>query len=961
MGEHYQVFLSHASRDKPFVRLVAEQLRRDGITFFLDEAHLVPGTPWQVALERALRASDSCAVFIGDEGLGPYHTLEMRTALSEQAEANRGFRVIPVLLPGQTRPSERELPAFLKQLTWVEFTSDPSQDSRAYRRLTAGIEGREPGFVAHGHDESTAAKIEQLGGSQLLDGDTVLGRHADHWKGLVGSPAHVTGDRSPRSPYALLRRRLQDLRLDRYVWPGMAWEDPARTDEHGQPLRTPLPGQDREPARTVLATLLSGKNVVLYDDAGMGKTAFTLKLIELLIDSAADLPNLRGRLPLVMRLEGEWLRDSNGVPRTIAASLEDEIARSLSHQRGAADENSIASAVRDALKDGRVVILVDAFDQMTEDDCRHVANLLQGDAQVQTDRDDAALCAWLITGRPYALRKYQKELEAMGAKRLRLTGLSREQQDRYFQDYETDPFFQQRQSKPLDWVCMDRKEIQDDLAIPFHLREIRHLIELDLARPEGVRRISSTGELHGMVAGALLQRAVQQYAREAIPPGAHRPDDRGEQLELLLHVCGLLAFQMMLEERYNGSVDNHENAQEVRSFLERARQRFLSGEGRSRSQDPATSVHERWRWSVWMLEKIEFSHRGDIDSFNLQCRSFRDRKTMEWYAAHYLMNHATPADLHEQIPGAGDRCAADFAFDRDWGSNCWRQAIDMPRDLVQGGVAIQSLEILFQRPDPQHTDQTRPCELLWRAWERWLEPADRSQGAESSAARRPLPGAADLIARFREEFRSLCGAKNELALSLQFEAHRDGPDKKWGNKTRDGQYRLIPPKGSATTFQGERASPVTVSAFWLRKFAVTNAEYLLFDPHHESGRGKEFDQHDRPVVGVDWYAAVMFCRWLGAAYCLPTEAQWEAACRANETAQETEYWFGNNEKQLAKHAWYDENSKHRTHSLAESVKAGGHDNPWGLYDMHGNCGSGATIGPALTMQARRSAIRRARR
>ena len=153
MGDHYQVFLSHASRDKPFVRLVAERLQRDGISFFLDEMHLIPGTPWQVALERALTDSDSCAVFIGDEGMGPYHTLEMRAAISEQAEMNRGFRVIPVLLPGQKRPGERDLPTFLKQLTWVEFSTDPDQDDTAYRRLKAGIEGKEPGSLADGRNE----------------------------------------------------------------------------------------------------------------------------------------------------------------------------------------------------------------------------------------------------------------------------------------------------------------------------------------------------------------------------------------------------------------------------------------------------------------------------------------------------------------------------------------------------------------------------------------------------------------------------------------------------------------------------------------------------------------------------------------------------------------------------------------------------------------------------------------
>jgi hypothetical protein len=52
-ADHYQVFLSHASRDKPFDRKTAKRLGSDGISFFLDEMHLIPGTPWQVALERA--------------------------------------------------------------------------------------------------------------------------------------------------------------------------------------------------------------------------------------------------------------------------------------------------------------------------------------------------------------------------------------------------------------------------------------------------------------------------------------------------------------------------------------------------------------------------------------------------------------------------------------------------------------------------------------------------------------------------------------------------------------------------------------------------------------------------------------------------------------------------------------------------------------------------------------------
>ena len=946
-GQAASIFVSYRIEDtlQTADRLAAELQRTFGKDqVFFDRRTIEPGVIWPDRIEDAVKRAAVVLVLIGKQWLTVQDDYgRRRIDIStdwvrrevEEALTIEG-RVVPVLVDEALPvPAEAlvDLPSMVKLASCQAAKLRTKEWDSDFNALVNLLKSKVLIVLTQGDSDQNVDRARQKDAQR--DVDTVLQRHAAHWKKLLGSQSLATNEGPSRS--TLVQRRMHDLLLDRYVWSGLAWEDPTRTDEHGRPVRTQLSGQDREPALTVLSTLLdaeNAKNVVLYDDAGMGKTAFTLKLIELLIDSAAKLPELRGKLPLVVRLEGEWLRDSNGAPRTIAASLQESIASSLRYENETVDERLIANAVSAAMNDRRVLIIVDAFDQMTEEERKHVASLLNGDAHEQIDRDYAAQCAWLITGRPYALRMYQTELEELGAMRLRLTGLSREQQDRYFEDYEADPFFQQRQTKPLDWVCVARDEIEGDLAIPFHLREIRRLIEVDIGREEGVRRISSTGELHGMVARALLQRAVKHYVNEPVPTDARRPDDKHEQLDLLLRVCGLLAFQMMLEEKYNASVDNHEDVSAVRSFLERARTRFLSGE-RSSGSDNTSSTLESWRWAEWMLEKIEFSHRGDIDSFSHQCRSFRDRKTMEWYAALYLMKYATTDDLRQKIAGAGDRCAADFAFDREWLSNCWQQAIEMPRDLVKGRVAIQSLGVLFQRPDPNRTDQTRPCELMWRAWEHWLEPPNRTRDAQSALAK-PLPGAADLIAQFREEFRALCVANDELALSLQFVAARDRPDTKLGNKTQDGQYRLIPPNAASTSFQGERPSPVTISAFWLRKFVVTNAEYRLFDLHFESGEGEDFDQPDRPVVRLDWYGAAMFCRWLGAAYCLPTEAQWEAACRANETAaQETEFWFGE-ESQLANHAWYTENAGERTHSLAESVQAGGHENPWGLYDMNGN-------------------------
>lgn len=161
-----------------------------------------------------------------------------------------------------------------------------------------------------------------------------------------------------------------------------------------------------------------------------------------------------------------------------------------------------------------------------------------------------------------------------------------------------------------------------------------------------------------------------------------------------------------------------------------------------------------------------------------------------------------------------------------------------------------------------------------------------------------------------------------------------------------GNFMMGSPLGEAGRLGDETQVAVTLTqGFWLGKYEVTQREWreiMNSEPWKGQKFVKEGDQF--PATYVSWDDAVTFCRKLTAAergagrlstdseYALPTEAQWEYACRASTA---TSYVFGNHAAALDQYGWFRDNAHDigKPHAYEVGLKR---PNTWNLYDMHGN-------------------------
>jgi hypothetical protein len=332
---------------------------------------------------------------------------------------------------------------------------------------------------------------------------------------------------------------------------------------------------------------------------------------------------------------------------------------------------------------------------------------------------------------------------------------------------------------------------------------------------------------------------------------------------------------------------------------------------------------------------------------------WRNRSLQEFFAAYWLAQacgseRGAGEELWRMIYLPEEKQTADFYW-------LWRFLAEMPEEGCLREGWVRALRPVYVPGEyvPAREDGAEPKrsnEMIYRSWERMAK-----WGPE-------------VIGQFRGEFalivRDPADPRNQMARGLMANFVRCPRHPEDDRRP----FRMGSPESEEGHFEDEVQHEVVVDPFRMGKYAVTNAEYELYDPAHArvwtalwgSDRPAESEWPGCPVVDVSWYDGWVYARWLG--YRLPTEAEWEYAYRAGG---ETAYCYGDDPAGLAEYAWYEENSGERLHPVG-----GRRPNRWGLYDLHGNvwewcedwygpyeCGDGPAVNPSGPETGERRVLR----
>ncbi|MCA9150473.1 MAG: SUMF1/EgtB/PvdO family nonheme iron enzyme [Planctomycetales bacterium] len=729
----------------------------------------------------------------------------------------------------------------------------------------------------------------------------------------------------------------------------------------------------------------TGNRVRIFADSGMGKSIYMLHCQRQIARSSdLFLPLRIGRTTendaaLNIRWnEGDLPKKLVELPSVSRAF--DEIARDFDN----IDRVTVPDRVewfRSVLRQGRVVFLIDALDQI--DEAVTGLGTFLGSADVRH-------CPVIMTGRWESLRnRPQAFQDNLPWRTLRMMPFDRDRQIEYLGDDLADELLLPEDEIEVQWntnsESLRRHQWKDLLETPLLLNLIKQLATTGNADAT-LDRIHNRYDLYDRAIDHLVEKGWNSATEE--------------QKELLCdgrtirELLGHIAWFMVRQHRFS-------NALEGDPFKTLSQDKRLQGQILKSLEriDVTTALQVFDRADS---KGLAFRHRSFLEFF-AACHLMSKRSVFDWDSGKTKVeSHVSTSNRHEVLDeihkaNLGDS-DSEAALKRlsDW-QDTLRFALGTPDARTREQLACELIErgnpwIVYQALKRDHITLPPRIESLCRwlvhrdfpIWFRFQEAVNeatdrtpdaiKEQAAQAIDESRvdirqmtlPIYRDAAYLASLRELVRQPVGLYVDISTEQRvLEQLTRLPT---GHGTWDFTRSFI--DVSAGNFALDRYHPdlnryhpdlnlgqISITSFALADFPITNALFELFCPSHRRQRDDQHSPGDaHPVIHVNWFMAAEFCEWLsaltGQTYRLPSEWEWEWACRwqDNERCRERYWWGPKMRKDLC---WYsgwlgDGPAKKvpRTRSRDEAIDAFKHAERWhpsrqttmtaGLLDVLGN-------------------------
>jgi hypothetical protein len=603
--------------------------------------------------------------------------------------------------------------------------------------------------------------------------------------------------------------------------------------------------------------------MVLTSDAGIGKTT-NLQWLNYNLN-LKDSPKLAFLIDIT-----DFSDDTNAFISNTLVSL---LRKSKGNDEKFLSQEDAEDLLIQLRKEGRLVLLIDGWDQIQTEDrtclrmLRHLLNSEQWEH-----------CDIILGSRSYAIERDWKLLfEGTASSKwffVQLDEFNQNQQELYLG------------SKRFEAIPRDYRNI---LSIP------RVLYYLRMIDQENFNKIHTASDVYWFASSKLLEDGLRAtYSKELF----------SNQARFLLSA---IAFEMAM----NGNFQEIKQGQ-MDEFL-----KLISKRCKAYNEEYTLD------WSIKKLCQVaamnEFVGYGFLEATCPQQIRWRNRSLQEFFAGLWITKYSSDADIGKlekyiylrNYHGSSDNQAYYWI---------WRFVAEMPEQICAPERWVRVMSLLYKPRDPVSNKVKRSNEMIYRSWGRMKQYAKQTNSLACKA-----------ITSFQTEFYEMCLGKY-------------GPAAKRIAKQLLSEFRPIPKKyeklgdlvfwmGSSKEEKGhldnEHLHKTSIqSPFELTCYLITAEQYALFDPAHIPWQKRRKSMRRYPVTCVNWYDAWVFSRWMGDKYYLPTEKEWEFACRASS---QTAYYFSDCLDLKYVRCEVLGGDWRKALIPVGCLKS----NAWGLYDMHG--------------------------